>query len=326
MGRRSRPAAAALFCTLLLAGTLQSCRRTPEAPPSPRTVVRFTTGQLGGGFYPMGRSIAQAYARSLASVTVQTYVSAGAVANVESIQRGETDLAFTFADVAYVASLGELDGRTGAFDRLRGIAVLQLTPLHFVARAGSGIRVVADLRNRRVSIGAPGTGTSLIAKLLLEAYGVPLSSVHVEPLTFSEAARQLVAGELDAMFDDAIYPADSVGMALRAGARLLPITGPSVERLHREYPFFQAAVIPPNSYPGVTGAIHTIGVDSLLVCRRDLDEALVYELTKGFFEALPELSASIEALRLMDLHQSPATPIPLHAGAARYYRERELER
>jgi TRAP transporter TAXI family solute receptor len=115
-------------------------------------------------------------------------------------------------------------------------------------------------------------------------------------------------------------------MALRAGARLLPITGPSVERLHREYPFFQAAVIPPNSYPGVTGAIHTIGVDSLLVCRRDLDEALVYELTKGFFEALPELSASIEALRLMDLHQSPATPIPLHAGAARYYRERELER
>ena len=324
MGRRSPPAAV-LLCPLLLAACVSGCGRTAEAPPPARTVVRFTTGPLGGGFYPMGRSIAQAYARSLPAVTVQTYVSAGAVANVDSIQRGEADLAFTFADVAYGASLGEHNGKSRPYDRLRGIAVLQLTPLHFVARAGSGIRTVADLRNRRVSIGAPGTGTSLIAKLLLQAFGVPLSSVHVEPLAFSEAARQLVAGELDAMFDDAIYPADSVGVALGAGARLVPITGRSVERLHREYPFFQAAVIPPSSYPGVTEAIHTIGVDSLLVCRRDLDEALVYELTKRFFEALPELSASIDALRLMDLHQSPATPIPLHEGAARYYRERELE-
>lgn len=323
MGRRWRSAAALVYA-LLVVGSTSTCSGPPEALPHARTLVRFTTGPLGGGFYPMGEGIAQAYARSLPHVTVQTYVSSGAVANVESIQRGEADLGFTFADVAYVASLGELNGKTDPYDRLRGIAVLQLTPLHFVARNGSRIRTVADLRGRRVSIGAPGTGTSLIVQLLLQAFGVPLSSVHVEPLAFSEAARQLAAGKLDAMFDDAIYPANSVGVALGAGA-LLPITGPAVDRLHHEYPFFQRAVIPPNSYPGVREAIHTIGVDSLLVCRRDLDEELVYELTKRFFEALPELSSSIDALRSMDLDQSPATPIPLHEGAARYYRERELE-
>jgi len=70
--------------------------------------------------------------------------------------------------------------------------------------------------------------------------------------------------------------------------------------------------------------IHTIGVDSLLICRKDLDESIVYDLTKHFFEALPALSSSLDALRFMDLDESPATPIPLHDGAARYYREREL--
>ncbi len=286
MGRRIHRAAA-LACALSLPGAVVSCTRPAEPPPRPRTVIRFTTGPLGGGFYPMGRGIALAYARSLPDVTVQTYVSSGAVANVESIQRGEADLGFTFADVAYVASIGELNGLSQPSDRVRGIAVLQLTPLHFVARRGSGIRTVSDLRGRRISMGAPGTGTSLMVKLLLEAFGVPVSSVHVEPLPFNEAAHQLAAGGLDAMFDDAIYPADSVGVALRSGATLMPITGEPVARLHHEYPFFQAAVIPPNSYPGLVGAVHTIGVDSLLVCRRDLDEGLVYRLTKGFFDALP---------------------------------------
>jgi TRAP-type uncharacterized transport system substrate-binding protein len=76
----------------------------------------------------------------------------------------------------------------------------------------------------------------------------------------------------------------------------------------------------------VTQSTRTIGVDSILVCRRELDEGLVYELTKFFFQALPTLSFSQDALRSMDLEQAPATPIPLHAGAARYYRERELMR
>src|SRR5262249_52280247 len=159
---------------------------------TPRPLVRLTTGPPGGGFYPMGEGIAQAYAKSMPGVKVETHASSGAVANVEAIQRGDADLGFTFADVAYIASLGQLSGSSQPYDRLRGIAVLQLTPLHFVARADSGIQTIADLRGRRVSMGAPGTGTSLIVQLLLEAYGVPVSSVHVEPLPFDEAANHLV--------------------------------------------------------------------------------------------------------------------------------------
>jgi TRAP transporter TAXI family solute receptor len=96
--------------------------------------------------------------------------------------------------------------------------------------------------------------------------------------------------------------------------------------LRQAYPFFSRAVIPSGTYPGQGKAVRTIGVDSLLVCRADLSEALVHDLTQRLFEILPLLSSSQQSLGPIDLDRAPATPIPLHAGAARYYRERELSR
>lgn len=315
-----------LFVGALTTISALSCGRHAAPPPRPHPVIRLATGPLGGGFYPLGEGLARAYRQSLPELTIETFPGTGAVTNVEAMQRGEADIGFAFSDVAYLAFAGLLSGASGPFDRLRGVAVLQLTPVHVVTRPGSGITTIRDLRGRRVSVGLPGTGTALTARLVLGAFGMSPSDVRVETLPFDEAARRLVGGTLDAMFDDAIYPTESIRTATQAGARLMPLIGHPIERLRRDYPFFRPAVIPRDSYPGVTQAVHTIGVDSLLVCRRDLDEAVVYVLTKRFFEALPLLSSSQDALRFMDLEQAPATPIPLHEGAARYYRERELLR
>jgi len=295
----------------------------PQRSPRPRPVIRLMSGPTGGGFYPLGEALVTAFGRLMPDVTVEHHASTGAVNNAELIQSGNADVGFVFADVAYVAYVGRLE-RKQVFDRLRGLAVLELTPLNLVVRPG--ITSVRDLRGRRVAVGPPGSGTALTAELVLRAFDIRLSDIHTEALQFDDAARRLMAGHLDAMFDTAIYPAEAVRMAAAAGARLMPITGSPIDKLRLEYPFFRAAVIPRDAYPSVTEAIHTIGVDSLLVCRRDLDEELVYQLTRHFFDALPMLSSSRNALRLMDLDQAPATPIPLHDGAARYYRERELLR
>jgi TRAP transporter TAXI family solute receptor len=257
-------------------------------------------------------------------VNVDIHPSAGAVTNLEAIQRGDADLGFAFADVAYIAFVGRLDGATQPFDRLRGVAVLQLTPVHLVVGRDTGIHGVTGLRGRRVGVGPPGSGTALTASLILRAFSIEPSGVRTEALPFNEAARRLVDGTIDAMFDNAIFPADSVRTATSAGAQLLPLTGPPIERLRHEYPFLRVTVIPRHTYPGLATAVHTIGVDSVLVCRSGLDENLVYDLTRRFFDALPSLSSSQDALRFIDLEQAPATPIPLHDGAARYYREREL--
>jgi TRAP transporter TAXI family solute receptor len=295
-------------------------------PAASRAVLRITTGPPGGGILPLAEELAALYRRSLPDVTVETRRSSGAVANVEAIERADADLGIAFSDVAYLAFVGRPGVAPEPYDHLRAIAVLQLTPVHFVIRRELPLRDVDDLRGRRVGMGPAGSATALTAELVLNSFKLSLSDVRAEFRTFDESARRIGSGELDAMFDDAIYPADAIQTALRAGARLMAIGGAPVERLRHEYPFFKLAMIPPNAYPGVTHAVRTMGVDSLLVCRRDLDEGLVYDLTRLFFEALPTQAFSQDALRFMDLDQAPATPIPLHDGAARYYRERELTR
>ena len=309
---------AAAGAALLVVG----CRQPPA--PRPPTTVRISTGTPGGGFYPVGEGLARAYARSMPDVKVDIHPTAGAVTNLEAIQRGDADLGFAFADVAYIAFVGRLEGASRPFDRLRGVAVLQLTPVHLVVGRDRAIRDVKDLRGRRIGVGPPGSGTALTAGLILHAFGIEPAAVHSEMLPFNEAARRLVDGTIDAMFDNAIFPADSVRMATGAGARLMPLTGTAIERLRHEYPFLRATVIPRGTYPHLVAGVHTIGVDSVLVCRSGLDESLVYDLTRRFFDALPSLSSSQDALRFIDLEQAPAMPIPLHEGAARYYREREL--
>jgi uncharacterized protein len=218
--------------------------------------------------------------------------------------------------------VGQLDSASGPFSRLRGLAVLELAPIHLVARAGSGIRDVAGLRGRRVGVGVPGSGTALTAGLVLKTFGVEEGSIRAERIRNKEAVPRLLDGTLDAMFVSGRDPVESVTDATRAGARLLPLHGVAIDRLRHDYPFFRTTITAGGSYPGHGQPIPTIGVDNLLVCRSDLSESLAYDLTRGFFEALP----SIAALRLLDLEEAPATPIPLHEGAARYYRERELSR
>jgi uncharacterized protein len=316
----------ALQCVALIAGSalLTSCRENAKAEHAARATIRFTTGAPGGGFYPFGSALAKAMMAANPALQLELKTSTGAVANVRAIQQGEAEVGFAFADVAYLAYVGQLGREAKPFDQLRAIAVLQLTPVQLVARAGSDIRSVADLRGRRVGVGPDGSGTALTAQLIFGAFGLKPDLVRTELLPFNEASERLVAASLDAMFDTAMFPAESAARALRAGARLVPIEGEPAERLGREYPFLRMTVLPRDTYPGIA-ATPTVGVDSLIVCRSTLDEDLAHDLTASLFAALPALSSS-GRLPLVELDEAPAASIPLHAGAARYFREQELRR
>jgi TRAP transporter TAXI family solute receptor len=256
---------------------------------------------------------------------VEVRESDGSVSNVDAIQSGASDIGLSYADVAYIAFVGQLDGRT-RFDHLRGIAVLHRTPLHVVVRRGSSVRSMADLRGQRVATGLPGSGSALTASLILKAFGLGVPDVRTESLRYNEAAARLVTGDLDALLVVGSQPLEAVTIATRAGARILPLEGPAVEQLLSADPFFIRASIRGGAYPGHPQAIHTIGVESLLVCRDDLNEQLVHDLTQRLFEIVPTLTGPQASAGMLDLERAPATPIPLHPGAARYYREREISR
>jgi TRAP transporter TAXI family solute receptor len=311
---------------VVIAGILANACGGPLAQPSEPTIVRLTSGTPGAGFHPLGEGLARAFDRRVRAIRLDVQESPGAVRNLQALQLGTADIGFAFADVAYMAYVGKLAETSQPFDRLRGIAVLQLTPLHLVAREDAGVDSIHDLRGRRVGIGPAGSGTALTSAIVLNTFGIDPDEVAAVPVSFSDVARLLETRALDAAFVNAGYPAESIARATAVGARLLPVDGAAINSLRAEYPFFRETFIPAGTYPGQTTAVRTIGVDNLLLCRADLPESLVYDLTRAFFEILPDLSSERISLRMMDLANAPATPVPLHDGAARYYRELELTR
>jgi uncharacterized protein len=203
--------------------------------------------------------------------------------------------------------------------------VLYVNTVQIVARRDGAIRTVPDLSGRRVGVGAPGSGTEVAARIIIEGHGLQYGDVRPDFLSFSEVAAQLQDRTLEAGFIMASYPVSAItDAAMTVGVRLIPVDRAAIDRIVPAYPFFRPVLIPANTYRDQMEEIETLGVDNLLVCREDLPETLVYELTRVFFASLPDLAGAHAAARLIDPAQAAPTPIPLHPGAERYYREQRL--
>jgi uncharacterized protein len=335
-----------IACLAVAALAAAACTVKDEKTP---TGLRFTTGPSGSTLYRFGETLSRAVSRQAAEVRIEIQRSAGTAANVEAIQQNRADLGIAFADLAYLASVGQLDQQRAPFDQLRAVTVISLTPVQLAAYRPE-IRSVSDLRGRRIGL-SRNYGTTLTAELILSAFNIRLSDVRqVPPSDFQRLSLQRPGATLspdsrpgasetfdfrpgamasldwpsDAHIENAIGHSGIIEQAVRDGWHLVPITGPAVDALRRTYPFFNMTIVPPDLYPG-HGPIPTVGVNSLLVCRRDLDEQVVYRLTASVFEALRSFSRS-EFGDLIELEQAPDTSIPLHDGAARFFREQELLR
>jgi TRAP transporter TAXI family solute receptor len=270
--------------------------------------------------------LARQYALAFPSIDFTLVERNPSETTIEQIERREADLAMALADAIYLAFGQERKSDSRSLSGIRAVSALDVSALQLVVRAESDARRLEDLAGRPLHIAFPARESRLITELVLNAAGVDLGVTRPESYSPMVAATKLIAGELDAMLYPLGYPADAVTAATKAGARLVSIEGPSIERLLRRYGFLQLATIPAGVYQGNDQPVRTIGVSTILLCRNDLDQELVYQLTRQFFEVLPVAAASVGGLRYMDLAHASATPIPLHEGAARYYRERQLFR
>ena len=245
---------------------------------------------------------------------------AGSLGIVEALRKSAVEFGAITSDAAYLRSRASLDRTAAPFDTLRGITVLDLKTIHLMVKKNSRVRSIADLGGLNVSLGPPGTGTSLVSKLLLNANGLTLADIDEENLTIPEAVKRLAAGQLDAAFMPMVAPGAELAAAARRGAQLLQIAGDKVEELRLRHPFLLRTRLAEGTYPGQDKVVHTLAVDLLLVCRAETDELLVYNVLQSYFTELARTTA------VTDLSRATGMPIPLHSGAARYYRERELSR
>jgi len=300
---------------------------------------RIGTGSTGGVYYPLAGVIATAISHPPGSracedggscgvpgLVAMAMTSNGSVANIAGIRDGSLDSGFAQADVAYWAFTGTgiYDGKPKA-GTLRAIANLYPESIHLVARKGSGIRTPADLKGKRVSLDEPGSGTLVDARLILAAWGIGEKDIRAEFLTAGQASDRIKDGALDAFFFVGGYPAVTVSelAASGAGIDLIALAGPEIDKLRGQYKFFAEDLIPEGTYKG-TGAVKTLSVGAQWLTSSAQPDDLVYGITRALWHANNRklLDAGHAKGRLIQERTAlDGIAIPLHPGAARFYRE-----
>ncbi|MBS1819426.1 MAG: TAXI family TRAP transporter solute-binding subunit [Acidobacteria bacterium] len=313
--RRVVPAAC-----LALALLGAACDRPGPAQSADHSPLRVSTA-----FGPFSNRLIEEYRRSMPDLDIQEVRVSFSSEGLTQIEQGTLDLGVVLADDAYRAYFGEDASQPRRESAVRAITLLQPLPTYLLARTGSNIRTVADLDGKTVAVGPEGSSVWKLGTLVLQAFGVEQAAVRAIG-SREVAVNGLRDGTFDAiMLPGYVYPEAFTETLLReGGAYLLPIDGPPVEQMRKQSPFVRVVMIPPDIYPGQDRIVPTVGIDMMIVCRRDLDEALVFRLTSQLFEVFPRLARVEATMRFLNLEEAPATPIPLHPGAARYFRQREL--
>jgi TRAP transporter TAXI family solute receptor len=227
-------------------------------------------------------------------------------------------------NVAYLAYFSGWAELQRPYTRLRAVAALYSIPVYLIARNASGIHHWTDIRGKRVAIGVPDSTTLVTVKMVLEGLGFSIDSIGARWVNGEEAVRQLRERQVDAVFHRGNDPPSTLSKLLQIPeVQAVPISPREVEKIRSLHPFLHPLLMLPRKDDDSPG-VPTIAVDSLFICRDDLSENLVYSVTRSVFELLLRSPDLTRGLQRVDLRRIQATPIPLHPGAARYFREREL--
>ena len=287
--------------------------------------LTIATGSTAGVYFPLGGGLAKILNENIGGMEATVRSTGASVANVNLLAEKQVELAFIQNDIAHYGFTGSEMFTGKKNDQLRGIATIYPEVIQLVVTEASGIRSVADLKGKRVALGAAGSGVEANSRQILAAFGVNHADLNrADFLSFAEASTNMRDGHLDAAFVTSGFPTAAVTeMATSINVRLISITGPEVQALQAKYPFYQVLKIPAGTYRGQTEDVTTIAVKAMLVVRADVSERLVYDITKALFNNLETFGAA--HVRGKDLTLATARenmPIPLHAGAERFYRER----
>jgi TRAP transporter TAXI family solute receptor len=289
--------------------------------------LSVATGGTGGVWYPYGGGVAQVITAHVPGIEATAEVTAASIDNLKLLQMGRVDLAFSIADALIEAYLGEGPFREFGRVPVRTLAVLYPHPVQLVTVESTGIESMGDLRGRVVSVGAPGSGTEILALRMLEAAGIdPETGIRAQGLSVAESVNAIRDGKIDAFFWNSGLPAGAVldlANTPNLRMRMLPTDEvlPELQRRFGEQTYFLTEV-PKETYAGMTEDVPTVGVAAILVVAEELDEELAYQITRALFERQPDLLAVHPSAAYLTLDAAiQGSPVPFHPGAIRYYEE-----
>jgi TRAP transporter TAXI family solute receptor len=277
----------------------------------------------------LGGGLAALISKHLPGVEATAEVTTASVDNMKLLHANRVALAFTLPDTAWDAHQGRMKGFNEKV-AVRALAAIYSNFMHIVALEDSGIKTVADLKGKRVSTGAPGSGTEVTGLRVLEAYGVTIKDLKSQDrLGAGESAGAMKDRKIDAFIWDGGLPTAAVldlGATPGIKIRLIP-QGDAVAKMVAKYgPLYFLGAIPKGTYAGMDADVAVVAVTNLLTVHERMDEAMAYQLTKLLHEHTPELVAIHPAAKEISLKSAVmGSPIPFHPGALRYYKEKAIK-
>ena len=287
--------------------------------------LSIATGGTGGVYYPVGGGYAQIIDQFVDGYTGSVEVTNASVENVALISRGDSDIALVLADTALAAYEGSgrfgPDGDLPQLANLRAITIAYTNAVHILTLADSGIHSLADLVGKRVSVGAPGSGTEVSAQTILNANGISYDDFDVQRLSVNETADALRDGAIDAGFWSGGVPTGGVlSLAETRQIRIVPITAAEAANVIAADPTFIEYTFAAGAYRGIEET-PSVGTPNLIIVASEMPEELAYEFTKQLFEHIRIVRAIHPSANETVPELAAAAPIPLHAGAVRYFEE-----
>lgn len=290
--------------------------------------LSIATGITGGVYYPLGKSMANILSKYIPYIEATAEVTSTSVDNCLLVGAGKSDLALIMADVGWDAFQGK--GRFKVKIPLRTVAVIYPNNLHIVTLEGNGIEELTDLKGKRVSTGAPGSGTEVKALRVLEAYGLnPDKDLKRDRLGPSESAGALKDRKIDAYFWDGGLPTASVtDLAATPGIKIKLIAhADAIPKMREKYgPLYMKGIIPAKTYPSQEEDIEIALIWNILVCNENMKDNVAYDIVKTLFDHKPELVSLHREARwlLLNSQTSWASPISFHPGVIRYLARKGL--
>jgi len=295
------------------------------APPAlaAEQFINVLTGGTSGVYYPLGVALANNIGKTLPGVKTSVQATKASVENLTLLQTGRGEIAFTLGDSLSDAWKGnEEAGFKTPLKKLRGIAAIYPNYIQIVARADAGIKTLADLKGKKISVGAPKSGTELNARTIFTAAGLSYKDfAKVEYLPFGESVELMKNRQIDVTLQSAGLGVSALrDLATSVDIAVVPITADVIKKTNDAA--YLPATIPANTYRGQTSEVATAAVQNYLVTHETVSTDVVYGMTKSLWTSLDQLVAAHSSAKAIDLkHALDGMPVPLHPGAEKYYKE-----
>jgi TRAP transporter TAXI family solute receptor len=287
--------------------------------------INILTGGTSGVYYPMGVAIGKIFGDKIPNVKTQVQATKASVENLNLIEQGRGELAFTLGDSLKAAVDGDEEaGFKTKLTKLRTIGAIYPNYIQIVATADSGIKTLADLKGKTLSVGAPKSGTELNSRAILKAAGMTYSDLgKVEYLPFAESVDLMKNRQLNATLQSAgLGVASLKDLSSSTAINVVSVPKAIVDKIG---PPFVSVIIPANTYTGQKEDVPTAAVVNYLVTSSDVSDDVAYQMTKLIYESLPELANSHVAGKEIKLETAATgSPAPLHPGAIKYYKEKGI--